>query len=113
VERADVATHAPDDSRPGEIDDIAVDLSDRASIDTGSTAFWRLSDDERDEAFALLRRDAPIAPMPPVEDDLVGLLQENPTTSRAGFRRRAVRLKRTAATKGGASGSWVRLLPTG
>ena len=42
-----------------------------------------MSDEERDDAFALLRREAPMAPMPPVEDELVGVLQENPTGYRA------------------------------
>lgn len=46
------------------------------SIDTGSPAFWAQPDDERAAQFATLRRDAPIAVMPPPQDELFGLPQE-------------------------------------
>ncbi len=50
-----------------------------------------MSDEERDDAFALLRREAPMARMPPVEDDLVGVLQENPTGYRSIVRYQDIR----------------------
>jgi cytochrome P450 len=50
-----------------------------------------MSDEERDDAFALLRREAPMAPMPPVEDELVGVVQENPAGYRAIVRYEDIR----------------------
>jgi cytochrome P450 len=50
-----------------------------------------MSDEERDDAFALLRREAPMAPMPPVQDELIGILQENPTGYRAIVRYEDIR----------------------
>jgi cytochrome P450 len=50
-----------------------------------------MSDEERDDAFALLRREAPMAPMPPVDDELAGIIQENPTGYRAIVRYEDIR----------------------
>ena len=58
---------------------MALDLSDPASINTSSLEFWERSEEERDEAFAVLRRDAPAMAMPPLEPELAVIAQENPT----------------------------------
>jgi len=62
---------------------VALDLSDPASINTSSLEFWERSEEERDEAFAVLRRDAPAMAMPPLEPELAVIAQENPTGYRA------------------------------
>jgi cytochrome P450 len=62
---------------------IAIDLSDPASVNLSSLAFWQLPEDEQEQGFALLRREAPIAEMPPIEDELAAIPQEDPTGYRA------------------------------
>jgi cytochrome P450 len=62
---------------------ISIDLSDPASVNLSSVAFWQLPEAEQEEAFALLRREAPIAPMPPIEEELAVIPQEDPTGYRA------------------------------
>jgi len=62
---------------------MSIDLTDPAGINLSSVAFWELPEAEQQEAFALLRREAPIALMPPIEDALAVIPQENPTGYRA------------------------------
>ncbi|MBN1529994.1 MAG: cytochrome P450 [Thermoleophilaceae bacterium] len=52
-------------------------------VNLSSLAFWELPEEEQEQAFALLRREAPIAEMPPIEDDLAAIPQVNPTGYRA------------------------------
>ena len=40
---------------------MSIDLTDPASVNLSSVAFWELPEAEQEEAFALLRREAPIA----------------------------------------------------
>ncbi len=84
---------------------MAVDLSDPASINTSSLRFWELPEEERDEAFALLRREAPAKAMPPLEPELAVIAQENPTGYRAIVRHADIKtISRDAKTYSSAAG---------
>ena len=62
---------------------MSIDLTDPASVNLSSVAFWAMPEERQEEAFALLRREAPIAEMPPIEDALAAIPQEDPTGYRA------------------------------
>jgi cytochrome P450 len=84
---------------------VALDLSDPASINTSSLEFWERSEEERDEAFAVLRRDAPAMAMPPLEPELAVIAQENPTGYRAIVRHSDIKaISRDAKTYSSAAG---------
>ena len=84
---------------------MAVDLSDPGSINTSSLRFWELPEEERDEAFALLRREAPAKAMPPLEPELAVIAQENPTGYRAIVRHADIKtISRDAKTYSSAAG---------
>ncbi len=84
---------------------MALDRSDPASINTSSLEFWERSEEERDEAFAVLRRDAPAMAMPPLEPELAVIEQENPTGYRAIVRHADIKaISRDAKTYSSAAG---------
>ena len=68
---------------PARVRGISIDLSDPESVNLSSLAFWELPEEEQEQGFALLRRESPIAEMPPIEDDLAAIPQDNPTGYRA------------------------------
>ncbi len=84
---------------------MALDLSDPATINTSSLEFWERSEEERDEAFAVLRREAPAMAMPPLEPELAVIAQENPTGYRAIVRHADIKaISRDAKTYSSAAG---------
>ena len=70
---------------------MSIDLSDPASSTSAASPSGSCPRRSSEEAFALLRREAPIAPMPPIEDALAVIPQENPTGYRAIIRYEDIR----------------------
>ena len=84
---------------------VALDLSDPASINTSSLGSGSSPEEERDEAFAVLRREAPAMAMPPLEPELAVIAQENPTGYRAIVRHADIKaISRDAKTYSSAAG---------